>query len=130
MITHILDTGVVSRYLSNVKHFVELLEYSIDIEKCCISVVTKIELLNWLSNKTTDNVRERNALRKGILLFPVIHINLDISKKADAYIEKEVNSKPGDTFIGISAKHHNLILITADKSDFGKFGILQIKVNQ
>lgn len=46
MITHLLDTNIVSRYLMNNEHFVNLLEQRIGLNKVCISIVTKIELLN------------------------------------------------------------------------------------
>lgn len=128
MITHILDTNVVSRYLSNRKHFVELLEESIGLEKVCISVVTKIELLNWLSNYKAINVQQRNVFKKGILLLPVKHINLEISKKANDYIETDVNSKVADTLIGCTANYYNLFLVTTNAKDFKKFELLTISV--
>lgn len=42
MITHLLDTNIISRYLMNNEHFVGLVEQRIGLNKICISIVTKI----------------------------------------------------------------------------------------
>lgn len=129
MTTHILDTNIVSRYLTNIPHFVELVESGIGLEKICISIVTKIELLNWLSNYTGLTAKERNVFKKTINAIPLKHINESISKTANQFIGDNINSKPGDTLIGSTAKHHNLVLVTTNEKDFSKFGLIVIRVN-
>lgn len=129
MITHILDTNIVSRYLTNIPHFVELVENGIGFEKICISIITKIELLNWLSNYSGLTIQQRNLFKKTINAIPIKHINESISKIANQHIEKDTNSKPADTLIGSTAKYHNLFLVTTNEKDFTKFDLIVIRVN-
>ena len=128
MITHILDTNIVSRYLTGISHFVELVEESIGLEKVCISVITKIELLNWLSNYKGITVAERNVFKKAINSLPIKHINDKVSRLASDHIEKDINSKPADTLIGSTAKYYNLVMVTTNEKDFSKFNLLTIRV--
>lgn len=130
MITHLLDTNIVSRYLTRVPHFVELIIYSIGIEKVCISVVTKIELLNWLSNYKGLTIQERNTFKKFIIALPIKHINTSISKIADELVSKNINTKPADTLIGATAKYYDLVIVTTNDKDFSQTGCLIIKAKQ
>ncbi len=130
MITHLLDTNIVSRYLTRVPHFVELVKNNIGFEKICISIVTKIELLNWLSNYKGLTIQERNFFKKSINLIPVKHINTSISKIADEFITKNINSKPADTLIGATSKHYSLVMVTTNDKDFSNFDVFVIKVKQ
>lgn len=130
MISHILDTNIISRYLTGVTHFVELVDNNIGIDKICISIVTKIELLNWLSNYSGLTIQQRNLFKKTINAIPIKHINESISKIASQYIDKNINSKPGDTLIGSTAKYNNLFIVSTNDKDFSKFEVIVIKVKQ
>lgn len=127
MITHVLDTNIVSRYLTGIPHFVQLVEESIGIEKVCISVITKIELLNWLSNYRGITTSERNVLKKAINSLPIKHINEKVSRLANDYIAKNINSKPGDTLIGLTAQYYNLVMVTINEKDFSNFNLIIIR---
>lgn len=128
MKTHLLDTNIVSRYLTLVPNFVTLLEKNIGIDNICISIVTKIELLNWLSSNNQISTKDRLFFKKSISHIPIIHINENISKLADNFMIKNINSKPADTLIGASAEYHKLILVTTNNKDFTNFKIEIIKI--
>jgi predicted nucleic acid-binding protein len=113
-----VDTGVAVRYLTQaIKLPHEVVLYM------CISMVTKIELYNWLSNFMTTNKQERANLLKVIRAIPVIHINTTISKEAERFGDDNRNSKPQDILIGFTVKHYEGILHTGDKDDFNEMGI-------
>jgi len=112
---YLIDTGVLSRYYKNeIKLPIEVFSFG------CISVITKIELYNWLDNYRIDTVKRKKIL-KSIQGLKVIHFNEKISKLIEQHADKNLNSKPADTIIGVSAIYHNLELHTGDKHDFDCF---------
>jgi len=112
---YLIDTGVLSRYyLNEIKLPKELLFFG------CISVVTKIELYNWLSNCRMDAVKRRQTL-KSIQNLKVIHFTEKISKLVESYADKNLHIKASDTIIGVTALYHDLELHTGDKNDFDVF---------
>jgi predicted nucleic acid-binding protein len=115
---HFLDTGIVTRHLlGKIKIPQEILS---DV---CISIITKIELYNWLSNYRNADKLQRVALLKTIKNYPVAHVNIDISKEAEQFADNHRNTKPNDTLIGFTVKHYDGTLHTGDKDDFNQIGI-------
>lgn len=73
-------------------------------------------------------IQQRNMFKRFIVALTIKHINTAISKTADDFINKNINSKPADTFIGATAKHYNLFLVTTNDKDFKNFELIIIKV--
>jgi len=116
---YLLDTGVLSRYYSDeIRLPIEIFAFG------CISIITKIELYNWLSAYNVDRTT-RIRILKSIQELKVIHFNENISKLVEAHADKNLNSKPSDTIIGITAIYHNLELHTGDRHDFDVFNKLR-----
>lgn len=115
---YLIDTGVLKRfYAEEIKLPDDVLSYG------CISVVTKIELYNWLSNYQRIDKTKRTRIFKAIKGFPVKHFNESISRLVELYADKNINTKPADTIIGVTAQYYNLLLHTGDKDDFNIFNI-------
>jgi len=109
---YLIDTGVMSRYYKEeIKLPTDVLLYG------CISIVTKAELYNWLSNYKTD-ARKRNKILTGIKNLKIIHFNENISKMVETYLDKNLHIKAPDTIIGVTALYYDLELHTGDKNDF------------
>lgn len=114
----ICDTGVLSRYFTNQRaDIIEVIDNRIGIRNVFVTSVNRIELLNWLSNYRYFNKSERAFLRSYILGIPLLHINEEISKIATEISEKNINSKPVDTFICAVALYYDLKIYTLD-NDF------------
>jgi len=112
---YLIDTGVLSRYYRNeIKLPIEVFSYG------CISIITKIELYNWLSGYKIDSTTRRKIL-KSIKDLKVIHFNENISKLTEEYADKNLHIKAPDTIIGITAIYYDLELHTGDKNDFDIF---------
>jgi len=112
---YLIDTGVLSRYYKGeIKLPIEIFSFG------CISIVTKMELYNWLSNYKIDSVTRRKILNS-IQDLKVLHFNEKISKLVEAYADKHLHIKASDTIIGVTALYHDLELHTGDKNDFDFF---------
>lgn len=111
----ICDTGVLSRYITKQRiDIVNTIDNEIGIENICITSANRIELLNWLSGYQNIDKKERAFFKKIILSIPLLHINEPISKIATQISEKNINSKPVDTFICATAVYHNIKIYTID----------------
>ncbi|MDO4729499.1 MAG: PIN domain-containing protein [Bacteroidota bacterium] len=111
----ICDTGVLSRYLSKQRtDIINTIDNYIGVENICITSANRIELLNWLSGYRDLIKTQRAFLKKYILSIPLLHINESISKIATEISEKNINSKPVDTFICATARYHNIKIYTID----------------
>lgn len=117
----ICDTGVISRYLENNPNVIKTIENDIGIENIVITPINRIELLNWLSGYQNLDVAKRRIYTKFIKTIPLVHINENISKIAVELVDKHVNSKPADTFIGATAIYHKIPLYTLNHKDFKIF---------
>jgi len=115
------DTGVISRYLTDVPGVVEKV---VAIGKgVCVSVVTRMELLNWLSNYRGLSKKERMDFLRRIKNLHVIHVSEAISELAMGFSDSDVVAKPADLLIGATASYHNIPLYTLNRKDFAKFGL-------
>jgi len=120
---HVLcDTGVISRFLTRVPDVVAKVA-DFGSESLCISVVTRTELLNWLSHYRTLDKKTRMELLRGIKSFTPLHINEDISKIYTEFSDADMVAKLADLLIGATASHHKMPLYTLNKKDFVKFGL-------
>jgi len=118
---YLIDTGVLSRYFrEEIKLPTDVLLFG------CVSVVTKIELYNWLTNYRIDSVTRRKIL-KSIQNLNVLHFNENISRLVEKYADKHLHIKASDTIIGVTALYHDLELHTGDKNDFDFFKGIQKK---
>jgi|GEM_PF-1052376 len=112
---YLIDTGVLSRYFrGEIKLPSDLIFFG------CISIVTKMELYNWLSNYKIDSATRRKILNS-IKDLKVLHCNENISKLVESYADKNLHIKASDTIIGVTALYHDLELHTGDKNDFDVF---------
>lgn len=120
----VFDTGIISRLLGRKqnKAIFDKTE-KIGFENICISIITRVELFNWLSCYKELTKSERAKALKIIKAFPVIQINENISKIAQGFSDKDINAKPNDLLIGATAYYHGFSLYTLNKKDFNKFGI-------
>jgi len=115
------DTGVVSRYLTGVPGIAEKV---VAIGKgICVSVVTRMELLNWLSNYRGLSPKRRMEVLKAIKKLHVIHVNEAISELAMGFSDSDVVAKPADLLIGATTYHYGLPLFTLNTKDFARLGV-------
>ena len=116
------DTGTISRYLTksnaDIVHYIDNL---IGLHNIVITPINRIELLNWLSGYQNLDVAKRRIYTKFIKTIPLVHINENISKIAVELVDKHINSKPADTFIGATAIYHKIPLYTLNHKDFKIF---------
>jgi len=112
---YLIDTGVLARYYKKeIKLPDDIFLFG------CISIVTKIELYNWLSNYRIDATTRRETLKS------IQNLKVIISKLVEKYADKNLHIKIPDTIIGVTALYHDLELHTGDKNDFDVFkGIRQ-----
>jgi len=117
-----LDTGIVSRYLGKVPEVCEKVD-GIGKDNCRVSVVSRVELHNWLSGYRTVDKAERARLLREIRSFPVLHINEEISDNALVYANADLSAKPADLLIGATAYHYGFPLFTLNTKDFARLGV-------
>jgi len=118
----ILDTGVVSRYLTGVPEVCEKVD-GIGRENCRISIVSRMELHNWLAGYRTVDKAERARLLREIRSFPLLHLNKEISRTALGYTDQDFSAKPGDLLTGATAYHRDFPLFTLNTKDFVRLGV-------
>ena len=119
----ICDTGVLSRYILETPSFLETVERRIGVSNIRITLVIRIELLNWLSGFRQLTKRERSQALRRIRRYELLHITQPISELALELSDKHINSKPGDTLIAATALYHALPVCTINKSDFRQLGV-------
>jgi len=117
------DTGTISRYLTNKPEELEKITEINEESGFCISIVSRIELFNWLGLYRGLDKSERAVLLRSIKNIQVIHLNENISKLATEFSNRDMVAKPADLLIGATARYHNMRLYTLNKKDFVKFGL-------
>lgn len=118
----VLDTGAVSRYISNNSQFKKLVE-KVNPQSLCITPVTYIELNNWLAGLPTAMRKQYKPIIQKI---PVIDFNKKVSAKALQISDTYNTSKPADTLIAAFCSANKYPLITANRKDFIKIKGVQI----
>lgn len=119
----ICDTNIISRYLIGKNPEIITTIEKIGIENVYITPVIRIELLNWTCLYDGLDTQTRKLFRKIIYMFPLIHLNENISKLAVELSEKKPHSKPMDTLIGATVLYYNLKIYTMNKKDFKLIGV-------
>lgn len=120
------DTGIMSRFLTlHDEKIVEKVE-KIGLKNIVISIVTRIELFNWLSGYKNLDKSLRAKLFKRIKDIEVVPLTKGISNIAFDITNKYHNSAPSDTFIGASAVYFQLPLYTLNKKHFKQIKDLEL----
>lgn len=94
----------------------------IGVENCFISEITLAELKYGVQNslRKDENNKALEAFLSGVKILPIFH-SLDLYAIEKARLRK--NGTPVDDFdllIAVSAVHHNLIMVTHNRSHFEK----------
>jgi len=119
----VLDTGIVSRYLSGKHPEIGERVAKIGKKNCCVSIVSRVELHNWLSGYRTVDKAELAEFLRGIRDFPVLHLNGEISRTALGYTDQDFSAKPADLLIYATAYHYGFPLFTLNTKDFARIGV-------
>jgi len=112
------DTGIMSRYFTRQQDIVEKITLFGGEDFLSISIITRIELHNWLSNYYNLDKTNRAKLLRKIKEIHVLHINEPISKIAIKHSDKYVTDHPADIFIGATAIHNEIPLYTLNTKHF------------
>jgi len=119
----ILDTGIVSRYVAGNHPAISERVAEIGKENCRISIVSRVELHNWLSGYRTVDKAARARFLRDIRSFLVLHLNEEISRTALGYTDLDFSAKPADLLIGATAYHYGFTLLTLNTKDFVRLGV-------
>jgi len=112
------DTGIISRYLTGEIDIVDKYTQLSEEYLINISIISRIELLNWLSGYVGLDTRQRTSFRKYIFNLSIIHINEPISKLAMTLSDKYITDKPADLLIGATAIYKDIPLYTLNTKHF------------
>jgi len=118
-----LDTGIVSRYVAGNHPGISERIAEIGKDNCRISVVSRVELHNWISGYRTVDKAERARLLREIRSFSILHLNEEISDNVLVYANADLSAKPADLLIGATAYHYGLPLLTLNTKDFARLGV-------
>jgi predicted nucleic acid-binding protein len=116
------DTGFLSRYFSEANEFVQQAE-AIGKDNITVSIINRIELLNWLSGYRTLTKPKRARIATLITALPVLHINEGISMMAAELADADINARPGDLLIAATALYYDLPVLTLNTKHFKQQGV-------
>jgi len=119
----LLDTGIVSRHVAGNHPAISDRIAEIGKKNCFISIVSRVELHNWLSGYQTLDKAERARFLRDIRDFTVLHLNREISRTALGYTDLDFSAKPADLLIGATAYHYGFPLLTLNTKDFARLGV-------
>ncbi|MDP3929786.1 MAG: type II toxin-antitoxin system VapC family toxin [Bacteroidota bacterium] len=117
----LLDTNICIYFLKG-KYNLREKFMKIGVENCFISEITLAELKYGVQNslRKDENNKALEAFLSGVKILPIFH-SLDLYAIEKARLRK--NGTPVDDFdllIAVSAVHHNLIMVTHNRSHFEK----------
>jgi len=92
-------------------------------ENCRASIVSRMELHNWLAGCRAVDKAERARLLREIRSFPLLRLNGEISRTALGYTDQDFSARPGDLLIGATAYYRGFPLFTLNTKDFVRLGV-------
>ncbi|MBP7172882.1 MAG: type II toxin-antitoxin system VapC family toxin [Cloacibacterium sp.] len=122
MVKYLLDTNIISGYISQ-KYSSENMKYIGDVIDggSIISVITKIEILSWKTEKNIENL-----LKEFVETAETISLDNEVCDIAVSLRRKHKIKTP-DAIIASTAVAHQLILITENDKDFANIKGLKVK---
>ncbi len=114
--TVIVDSGVLSRYLYNKPGYISEID-KIGFDNIKISIVTFIELINWIEKFPIDK-KAKGLLKNKIYSIKIEHITESVSKKAEIISKLNPNSKPNDLLIYSTCMVTKQKILTLNTKDF------------
>ncbi len=113
----IVDTGVLSRRLSNKEEYIKAFDY-IGNERIVITSITKIELFNWVrAYRSHLGEKKYKIIFASIDKFPTIHIDRKTSTLA-VELSQRYFTKIGNLLIASVAIQYEIEIFTNNTKDF------------
>lgn len=118
----LVDSGVMSRYISRVDSFVTAID-NIGQKRIIVSAVTKIELINWVNGyKSQLGLTKYRANLSAINQLPVIQIDRKVSAIA-VDLSRRYTIKVPDLLIASTALNNDIEIFTINDKDFKIKGV-------
>lgn len=121
MVNFLLDTNIISGYISNKYDEEKMTIISKIIEiNCNISIISKIEILSWKTQRSTEDL-----LREFVDLSNVISLSDEICETAIS-IRRTRSIRTPDAIIAATALNNSLTIITENEKDFAHIKNLKV----